>query len=535
MASGNDRWSDMGDARRRTRDQGPRPSREDREQAREQQRRDDRRRDDRQARTQDRRGAAPVPVQVPIDPELSGPPAPKLDTNDLLALAQMDPTELAALLSGNLGRSEIEIGKKVTGTVTRVGRDTVFVDMGTKSEGQIERTSVPDARPGQQLTAYVASMGEHGIELALTLSGRAAAEHLEEALASGLPVEGKVTSRNSGGFEVRIGSARAFCPASMISRLPEVDMDAFVGQTLQFRVVETGDKVVVNRRVLQEEELEEKAGEIWASLEIGQQHRGTVRSVQDFGFFVDIGGVDGLVPRREISWAGGADPRTAVRIGQAVEVVVIDIDHERHKVTLSVKALENDPWHAVGTAFAEGGVYAGTVVRVEAFGAFVELAPGLQGLVHISKLAGGSLDVGTAIDVRLLRIDAERRRLELAPVSAGETSTEAADTTVSGTVLEVLRNGVNVQLADGRIGWLPEQEADLPAGTVLAQRYRRGRPIQARVLRDDSRKPTLSVREALDEEERSWRSHQAKAAPAAKGGSGFGTFGDLLAGFQPKK
>ncbi|MCB9685278.1 MAG: S1 RNA-binding domain-containing protein [Alphaproteobacteria bacterium] len=535
MASGNDRWSDMGgDARRRTRDQGPRPRREDREQAREQQRRDDR-----PARpSQDqRRGAAPVPVQVPIDPELSGPPAPKLDTNDLLALAQMDPTELAAMLSGNLGRKEIEIGTKVTGTVTRVGRDTVFVDIGTKSEGQIERGTVPDARPGQELTAYVASMGEHGIELALTLSGRAAAEHLEEALASGLPVEGKVASRNSGGFEVRIGSARAFCPASMISRLPEVDMDAFVGQTLQFRVVETGDKVVVNRRVLQEEELETKAGEIWAALEIGQQHRGTVRSVQDFGFFVDIGGVDGLVPRREISWAGGADPRTAVRIGQAVEVVVIDIDQERRKITLSVKALENDPWHAVGTAFAEGGVYAGTVVRVEPFGAFVELAPGLQGLVHVSKLGGGAPDVGNAIDVRLLRIDPERRRLELAPVSAGETSTAASsDTPVSGTVLEVLRNGVNVQLADGRIGWLPEQEADLPAGTVLAQRYRRGRPVQARILRDDSRKPTLTVREALDEEERSWRSHQAKAAPAAKGGgTGFGTFGDLLAGFQPKK
>ncbi len=524
MPSGNDRWNPPvphSDAPPRRRKSGERPPR----------------REDRPVAASSpapaparREPVAPPPRRAPEPEILDSEPAPKLDTNDLLAIAQMDPSELAALMAGSFVRKELQVGARVTGRVTRVGRDTVFVDLGGKSEGQLERPSAPNARPGDELTAYVASIGENGVELATTLSGRAAAEHLEEARASGLPVEGKVTARNAGGFEVRIGSARAFCPTSLVSRLPEVDMDAFVGQTLQFRVVETGDKVVVNRRVLQEEEVEKKAEELWPTLAPGQQHRGTVRSVQDFGFFVDLGGIDGLVPRREISWASGADPRTAVRVGQAVEVVVLEVDRDRRKITLSVKALESDPWHAVGSAFTEGGIYSGTVVRAEPFGCFVELAPGLSGLVHVSKLAGGAPDVGSSIDVRLLAIDAERRRLELAPVTSGETAT-SPDVLVKGTVLEVMRNGVTVQLADGRIGWLPESEADLPAGTVLAQRYRRGKSVEARITRDDSRKPTLSVRVDLDDDERNWRSHQARSTPAQKGGgsaSGFGTLGDLL-------
>jgi small subunit ribosomal protein S1 len=498
------------------------------------------------------RGAPPDPLDQPIDaPAEPAPvvratpvreqperePTPHLDTDDLMAIAQMDPAELAALMEGTVRRKRLEMGAKVAGRVSRVGKDTVFVDIGGKSEGQIDRTEVPDVKVGQELTAFFVGEDEMGITLSLQLSGQAASDHLEEARATGTPVEGKVTSRNSGGFEVRIGSARAFCPVSLMSRIPEVDLDAYVGQTLQFRVVETGEKTIVNRRILQEEEAETKAAAMWTTLVVGQQHRGIVRSVQAFGIFVDIGGVDGLVPRREISWKGVDDPRTSIRIGQAVEVVILEIDHEHRKLTLSAKALEDDPWSQVGVVFQEGQVYRGTAVRAEPFGVFVELAPGLTGLVHSSKLAAGIPEIGAAVDVRLMAIDEERRRLELAPVKAGdEAAAPAAEVRVRGTVADVQRTGVVVQLDDGRTGWLAENEVDMPAGTVLAQRFRRGKAIDARIIRDDPRRPQLSTRAATDEEQRSWRAHQAGGdAKRDKPGGGFGTFGDLLGGLSLKK
>lgn len=479
------------------------------------------------------RPAAPGPA--PAEPAVG----PRLDPNDLLAITQMDPADLAALMEGSLRQNRVDVGSRISGSVARVGRDTVFVDLGGKSEGQLERHELPDAKLGDAVTAYVVGIDEGTVSLSLTLSGRAAAEHLEEARLSGVPVEGKVVSRNTGGFEVRIGTARAFCPLSMISRLPEVDMDAYVGQTLSFRVIETGEKVVVNRRVLQEEEVQKRADEVWTGLAVGQQHRGTIRNVQPFGFFVDIGGVEGLVPKREISWKSVDDPRTLVRVGQSVEVVILVIDHDKRQLTLSAKALEDDPWSSLQVAFHEGGIYEGTVVRAETFGVFVELAPGLDGLVHQSKLVGTSPAIGTPIHVRLLSIDAERRRLELAPVAAGEQATpEAGETRLRGTVAEVVRNGVVVQLDDGRTGWIPENEVDLPAGTVLAQRFRRGKPIEARLIRDDPRRPTLSMRESANEEERTWQIHRAQSSPsgnknASKGGS-FGTLGDLLGNWKPK-
>ena len=228
-------------------------------------------------------------------------------------------------------RKRLVAGSKIAGTVSRVGKDTVFVDIGAKSEGQIDRGEVPEAKVGDSLQAFIVVDDEQGTVLSVSLSGAAAADHLEDAQRTQTPVEGKVTARNSGGFEVRIGTVRAFCPVSRISRIPEVDLDAYVGQTLSFRVIETGDKIVVDRRVLQEEEAAEKAAAMWETLAVGQQHRGIVRSVQPFGMFVDLGGVEGLVPKREISWGVVDDPRTVVRPGAAVEVAILEMDPDRRR------------------------------------------------------------------------------------------------------------------------------------------------------------------------------------------------------------
>ena len=287
--------------------------------------------------------------------------------------------------------------------------------------------------------------------------------------------------RNPGGFNVRVGPVRAFCPTSLITTHRGVDPDGFIGQVLTFKVLEAGDRVVLSRRALMEEEAAVKAEALWKTLAEGQPYRGTVTSVQPFGFFVDIGGVDGLVPRSEIGWGRVDDPRQVVKPGAAVEVVVLKADPATRKLTLSAKALEDDPWNAVGVGFVEGGVYEGTVTNTTEFGAFVQLAPGLEGLVHVSKLAGNVPKKGDPLRIRLLQVDVERRRLSLAPVSEGATSEEITPVEVTGTVTEVSGSGVALQLDDGRSGWLPSSEVDLPPGTVLAQRFRRGKRLTARI------------------------------------------------------
>lgn len=457
---------------------------------------------------------APAP-----DPAASTEAHPRIDMDDLLALAQMDPGELAALMSGSVAMPRFEVGTRVRGTVTRVGREDLFVDLGGKAEGVLARAELPEASRGDEVEAFVLALDEGVVQLTLRLSGSTAASFLDEARASGLPVEGRVVSRNSGGFEVRVGPVRAFCPVSRISRLPEVDLDAYVGQVLQFRVVESGDKVVLDRRSLQEEEIAARAEALWASLAPGDKRRGTVRSVQPFGIFVDVGGVDGLVPRRELGWNGGDTHR--FEVGQSLEVEVLEVDRAQRRLTLSARHAEDDPWILVGTTFRAGGVHEGEVVRVEPYGAFVQLAEGLVGLVHASRLPAGLPKKGDSLQVRVVSIDDARRRLELTPATSDEVAAAGAE--VKGTVTQVLKNGVVVLLPDGRTGWLAAREVELPAGTVLAQRFRSGRPVTARVLEEQGDRVLLTLRADPSEGEADWRQH-ARAART----EGFGTLGDLL-------
>lgn len=466
------------------------------------------------------RPASPAARAAPVEPE-----RPRLSTDDLMAIAGMSPSEMAAAMAGNLPKARAQLGERVQGRVVRIGASVVFVEIGGKAEASIDRAELPDARPGDVIDAMVLSADEGGVRLSLKLSGQAAMDHLEDALETGVPVEGVVKSRNPGGFEVRIGSVSAFCPISRMSRITGVDPDGYIGQTLQFRVIETGDKIVLDRRVLQDAIAEAKAGELWSTLEVGQELRGVVRNVLPFGVFVDVGGIDGLIPRRELQ---GSDPAP----GMGLEVRVLEIDRAAKKLTLSARDPANDPWNAVGVSVRGGSVVEGEVVRVAQFGAFVELAPGLQGVVHISRLPHGLPKVGTRLRVRIVEVDHERQRLSLSPVTGDDDAPiPAAGQIVKGTIAEVLRNGVVVQLEDGRTGWLPEREAELPAGTVIAQRFRKGRPIEARILEDGERKVTLTTREDTSGEEQAW---QAQATPARSAGA-FGTLGDLLGGLNLKK
>jgi small subunit ribosomal protein S1 len=460
---------------------------------------------------------------------------PRLATDDLLAIASMDPAELAALMEGAMRSDAMETGTEVSGFVTTVGEQAVLVDIGGKAEAWMERSELPDAKVGDAVKAYVIHAGEDSVRISRQLTGDAASLHLEDAKESGVPVEGKVVSANPGGFEVRIGDVRAFCPRSLMSRQYVEAPEVFVGQTLSFKVIETGDKIVLSRRAIEEARAEIFAADFWTRVVVDMQLDGIVRSIQPFGVFVDLGGVDGLIPKRELSWSDDGAPGDHVALGETVTVRVLEVDHANRKLVLTLKDPDQAPWHRVGSEFVEGGLYEAKVARITPFGVFVRLAEGLDGLIHTSKLAAGVPKQGDAITVRVLAIDGDRRRISLAPVSADAAAEAAASEPeqVSGTVAEVMRNGVVVQLADGRTGWLPAAEVELPAGTLLPQRFRRGKAITARVL-DGSRpdRLTLTLRAAEADD---WRQHAAAAAkkPAA---SSFGTFGDLFAGLKlPQK
>ncbi len=474
--------------------------------------------------------------EAPVQVESPEPPPPKLATDDLMAIAQMDPDELAALMEGAVRPDALETGEEVKGTITRVNHNQILVDIGGKSEAWMERGELPEAEIGQAVTAYVLHAGESAVRLSMQLSGQAASAFLDEALESGIPIEGHVASANKGGFEVRVGDVRAFCPRSLISRHYVEAPEAFVGQTLQFKVIEIDEqnsKIVLSRRALEEERAEEFAKTFWQDVKVGQQLEGIVRNVQAFGVFVDVGGVDGLIPRSELGW-GDDSPADLYGAGEQVTVRVIDVNPTEKKLTLSLKNPDQAPWKKVGSEFVEGGVYDGTVARVTSFGAFVRLADGLDGLVHVSKLARGLPKQGDAMQVRVLSIDHERQRMSLAPYIEGETpEASGPEVVLQGTVAEVLRNGVVVQLDDGRTGWLPAGEVDLPAGTVISQRFRRGKGLQARV-KDDSRgnRVTLTMKSQADED---WRRHVQPANKKGKKSGSFGTLGDLFSGLDLKK
>ncbi|MCB9669322.1 MAG: S1 RNA-binding domain-containing protein [Alphaproteobacteria bacterium] len=456
------------------------------------------------------------------------PDAPRLETDDLLAIANMDPAELAALMEGSVTGDRIEPGTPVEGVVTRVEQSAVLVDIGAKSEAWIDSAEVPGVKVGDQVSAFVVFAGESEVKISKQLTGAAASAFLDEAHATGIPVEGRVMTANNGGFDVRVGEARAFCPRSLISRSYVEEPSVFVGQTLLFKVIEVGEKVVLSRRAIEEEQAERFAEELWQRLVVGMDLEGTIRSVQPFGAFVDLGGVDGLVPKSELSWDQGASPSDLVNVGEPVTVRVVAVDPATKKITLSLKNPDQAPWRKVGTDYVEGGVYVGKIVRVTAFGAFVRLAEGLDGLLHRSKM-GSDLSVGSAVDVRILSIDEERRRISLGLAAEGAAEAPAAEAEeVSGQVAEVMRNGVVVQLDDGRSAWLPASEVELPAGTMLAQRFRRGKRVTARVK--DGTKPERLVLTTLPPSTDDWRAAAAAAKPAKK--ESFGTFGDLFAGLK---
>jgi small subunit ribosomal protein S1 len=328
----------------------------------------------------------------------------------------------------------INEGEVVHGTVVRVDKDEVLVDIGYKSEGVIPvaelsiRRSVNPAdevNVGDEIDALV--MTKEDAEGRLILSKKRARfeiawKAIEAAAESGEPVTGRVIEVVKGGLILDLG-VRGFLPASLVDIRRVQDLDEFLGKELRCKVIELNrsrNNVVLSRRAVLEDERKEMRQAILDRLSPGDVVDGQISNIVDFGAFVDLDGMDGLIHISELSWSHVNHPSEVLEIGQDVKVKVLDIDRDRQRISLGLKQTQTDPWQQVVESYNEGDVVEGRVTKVVTFGAFVEILPGVEGLVHISELAQHHVEnprevvaQGDPVNVLILEIDAERRRLSL--------------------------------------------------------------------------------------------------------------------------
>jgi small subunit ribosomal protein S1 len=327
----------------------------------------------------------------------------------------------------------LEPGQKLTARVLKVSAEWIFIDTGQKGEGVVDRKEFLDldgnltVKEGDNITAYFLSSSHGEMRFTTRLGGGASGSaQLEDAWRSGVPVDGLVEKEIKGGFEIKLGgSARAFCPFSQIALRRMDNTESLIGTRLAFRITdyaENGRNIVVSRRSLLEEEQRRLKDEAQAGIEEGMTVAGTVTSLQDFGAFVDIGGLEGLIPISEIGWSRVKDVRDVLSVGQQVQVVVKAVDREKDRISLSLKDTLADPWDQVAQLYPEGSFHTGSVSRLAPFGAFVTLTSGVDGLLHISKLGAGKrinhprevLREGESVEVRIESFDSANRRLSLA-------------------------------------------------------------------------------------------------------------------------
>ena len=356
----------------------------------------------------------------------------EIQTSDVVDLTTFTDEEMHALIDGTI--TDFDDGDLVSGEVVKVERDEVLLDIGYKSEGVIparELSIRKDADPseivkvGDHIEALVLQKEDKDGRLILSKK-RAEYERawvkVEEKFTSGENVEGEVIEVVKGGLILDIG-LRGFLPASLVDLRRVKDLTTYMGNRLEARVIEMDrnrNNVVLSRRVVLEEGRKHERQDILVKLAKGQILKGNVSSIVDFGAFVDLGGIDGLVHISELSWSHVNHPSEVVAVGDPVEVMVLDVDMSRERISLGLKQTQDDPWKQLVKNFPIGTIVEGKVTKLVPFGSFVEIGDGVEGLVHISEMAKGHVEkpedvvaVGDSVHVRVMDVDTERRRISL--------------------------------------------------------------------------------------------------------------------------
>ena len=356
-----------------------------------------------------------------------------------------DTEDFAALFAASQQTKRLATGQTVEGTIVAIGPEFALVNVGSKGEASLAVNELTDddgrleARVGDRIQATIVSM-VGGVTLSRRMQrGAATKRQIEDAFRAGLPVEGKVEAEVKGGYTVTIARQRAFCPHSQIDIVRQSDPAGHLGRVYAFRIIEyaeDGRKFVVSRRALQEVEQKARAEQVRRALAVDAVVTGRIASVREFGAFVELGGgVQGLLHVSEMGWSRVNDPSAMFKAGDEITVKVLRIESKSgdDKIALGLKQLTDDPWSAVAQKYPVGTVVRGRVTRLAEFGAFVELEPGVTGLLPVTETTAGrgadikkTLPVGTVVDVIVLEIDTAGRRIRLS-IKAIQDAVEDAD------------------------------------------------------------------------------------------------------------
>ena len=441
---------------------------------------------------------------------------------------------------GSSIKTNLAVGSKVTGTVTKIGPEYLFVDIGARNEAVIAAAEVKNKEgaaavaTGDKISAYIVSdtAGETVLSKSFTGKGRTVAvQELLDAMNNRVPVQGKVTGINKGGLNVKVLGHRAFCPVSQIDLKFTDDVNSYLGKTMDFviaRITEGGRNVVVSRIPLLEGDLEKTVD---ALAKAGEAHlvlKGKISRIADFGLFVDLGNCEGLVHISEVSWERAEKLAESFTVGQEVECIVRSVEKKsplrNSKISLSIKQTVDNPWKTVASKFAVGQSVAGTVTRLMPFGAFVELVPGVEGLIHVSEMSwvkrvkhpSDVVAAGQPVQVMILAIDETKRTISLSlkdMASDPWRDVEArfpVGAEVSGTAVRRAKFGYFIDLAEGVTALLPlgniaaDKKGAITEGAVLNVRIESvdtaARRISLSMGMKESRQETAEVKEYMNKQ-----------------------------------
>lgn len=457
---------------------------------------------------------------------------------------------------------ELKVGDKVDAEVISIGESSVYVSTGTKSDGVVDRMDLINEDGeltvvvGDTLTLYVVSADESEVVLSRKMSGAGSFEVLFDAFTNGTPVEGKVNEQIKGGFSVTLMGNRAFCPVSQIDTAFVENGEEYIGKSFTFlvtRIEGNGKNIVISRRKILEEELQEVRAAYLEGLSEGDTVEAKVIKLMPYGAFMELhAGVEGMAHISELSWSRVQSCDEAVKVGDLLPVKVLKIETEPVKKTfriaLSVKQASQDPWELVGDTIHVGEQFSGKVVRIAPFGAFVEVAPGTEGLVHISEMSytkrilkpEDAVSEGETVQVVVKAIDLEKKRLSLSIRDAhgdpwqGATLKYPVGSKVTGSVEKKESYGIFVKLEPGVTALLPKSKLAEAANASALGSKKPGESIELLVeaVDEEKRRITLVSTEAADGAS-NWKGYTA--TPKAASGSSMGTMGDLLKAAMNKK
>jgi len=432
-------------------------------------------------------------------------------------------------------RDDLQLGDKISGKIISIGKDVVFLDVGTKVDGIVERSELLDSEgnmlfeEGDEMELYVVSRDDHEIRLSKAISGVGGVEMLSEAFHSAIPVEGKVAATCKGGFNVEMLHRRAFCPISQMDVVYVETPEDYVGQVYEFLITQfenNGKNIVVSRRKILAQVQEKEKAAFLETLNSDDVVEGRVTKLMPFGAFVELTpGLEGMVHISELSWSRMEKPEQVVQADDRVLVKVLGIVNgekkNTHKISLSMKQVEEDPWTHVPEKFNPGDKVNGTVTRCMDFGVFVEIAPGIEGLVHISEMSyvkrvvkpADEVTPGESVSVLIKDLDPRKRRISLSMRDTqGDPWLDVSDTfkvgqVIAGTLENKETFGYFVTLAPGVTGLLPKSKFNLAEKPGHLEQLKPGDAIRVSVAEINARDRKITLAPGDAAEEDGWKDY----------------------------